>query len=76
MSNSSYSTSPESNSSTEQEPLLTVDDLWPEPSAEVLAQIEAVRQRCVEAFSSAPLYKARAEKDPEYWKRFYVGRAF
>lgn len=43
--------------------------------AEILAQVERVRQRCVAEFSSSPLYQARAAKDPEYWNTFYVGRA-
>jgi len=37
-------------------------------------QREQVRLRLVEAFSSAPLYQARAEKDPEYWNTFYLGQ--
>jgi len=36
--------------------------------------LEQVRQRCVKEFSSSPLYQARAEKDPEYWNKFSVGR--
>lgn len=75
MSPSSDSTLPSANSSTEQEPLLTVDDLWPEPSEELLARHEAIRKRCVQAFSSAPLYAARAAQDPEYWSQFSVGQA-
>lgn len=36
---------------------------------------EQVRLRCVEEYSSNPLWQQRAAKDPEYWNRFYVGRA-
>lgn len=35
---------------------------------------ELVRQRLVEEYSSAPLYQARAAKDPEYWNTFSIGR--
>jgi hypothetical protein len=37
-------------------------------------QQEQVRQRLVAEFSSAPLYQARAAKDPEYWNTFSIGR--
>nr|WP_143104272.1 hypothetical protein [Nitrosospira multiformis] len=37
-------------------------------------QRERVRQQVVAEFSSSPLYQARAEKDPEYWNTFSVGR--
>lgn len=36
---------------------------------------ERVRQRCVAEYSSSPLWQQRAAKDPDYWNRFYVGRA-
>lgn len=35
---------------------------------------ELVRQECVSQYSSSPLYQARAEKDPDYWKNFSTGR--
>lgn len=35
---------------------------------------EQVRQVCVAEYSSNPLHQARAAKDPDYWKRFSVGR--
>lgn len=58
----------------EGDPLMPKDfDL--ETQRQVLDQVEAVRQRCVQAFSAAPLYAARAAKDPDYWKRFSVGQA-
>lgn len=34
---------------------------------------ELVRQRLVAEFSCAPLYQARAAKDPEYWNKFSIG---
>jgi hypothetical protein len=37
-------------------------------------QREQVRLRLVAEFSSAPLYQARAAKDPEYWNTFSIGR--
>nr|WP_228215883.1 hypothetical protein [Aromatoleum toluclasticum] len=48
--------------------------LTPQQVAQRDEQREQVRQRCVKEFSSSPLYQARAEKDPEYWNTFYVGR--
>lgn len=35
---------------------------------------ELVRLRCVEEYSSSPLYQAMAAKDPEYWKNFSTGQ--
>ena len=35
--------------------------------------LEKVRQHCVEVYSSSPLYQAREEKDPEYWKNISTG---
>lgn len=40
---------------------------------EWLKHRELVRQQYVELFSSAPLYQARAAKDPEYWNKFSIG---
>lgn len=37
-------------------------------------QREQVRQRLVAEHSSAPLYQARAAKDPEYWNKFSIGQ--
>ena len=34
---------------------------------------ELVRQQCVEAYSSSPLYQRMAAKDPDYWKNFSTG---
>lgn len=39
----------------------------------LLAKQERVRRRLVKVFSSSPLYRARAEKDPTYWDTFSVG---
>lgn len=36
---------------------------------------EQVRQRCVAEYLSSPLWQQGAAKNPEYWNRFYVGRA-
>ncbi len=33
-----------------------------------------VRQRLAEEYSSAPLYQARAQKDPQYWNKFSIGQ--
>ena len=49
------------------------NDLFPEPDAETLAWAERVRRNCVEAYGSNPLYQARAARDPDYWRTFYVG---
>ena len=38
------------------------------------AHSERVRAALVEEYSSSPLWKARAAKDPNYWKDFSVGR--
>ena len=38
------------------------------------AHQELVRQRCEEEYSLSPLYRAKAEKDPNYWKAFSPGR--
>jgi hypothetical protein len=48
---------------------------WNAPK-EVLARVqrELVRRRLVEQYSSNPLYQARAEKDPDYWLNFSMGR--
>lgn len=32
-----------------------------------------VRQLCAEEYSSSPLWRARAEKDPDYWNKFSPG---
>jgi hypothetical protein len=36
--------------------------------------LEQVRQVCVAEYSSVPSHQARAAKNPEYWKRFSIGR--
>ncbi len=36
---------------------------------------ELVRQQCVAELSSSPLYQARAERNPEYWKNLSTGQA-
>jgi hypothetical protein len=36
-------------------------------------QIERVRRHCEEAYSSSPLWRARATKDPDFWKNFSPG---
>jgi len=58
-----------------------MEDPWTGPNLmstqereELDAQQEQVRQRLVAAHSSNPLYQARAEKDPEYWNKFYLGQ--
>lgn len=38
------------------------------------AHEELVRRVCVAEYSSNPLWQKRAERDPEYWSKFYVGR--
>lgn len=55
------------------DPLIPPD--WTlEKEIQACEQRERVRQRCVQAFSSAPLYAARAAKDPDYWSLFSVGQ--
>ena len=36
-------------------------------------QIERVRRRCEEEYSSSPVWRARAAKDPNFWKNFSPG---
>ena len=48
-------------------------DLNKENDKQLLANAEQARLRSVAAYSKSPLYRARAEKDPEYWTQFYVG---
>lgn len=38
------------------------------------AKQELVRQKCIAQYSLSPLYQARADKDPDYWKNFSSGR--
>ena len=37
-------------------------------------QREELRKRLVAIHSTSPIYQARAERDPEYWDKFYLGR--
>ena len=57
----------------EGDPLMPKDFTWEQFQA-MEEHREQVRQRCVAEYSSSPLWMQRAEKDPEYWKTFYVGR--
>jgi hypothetical protein len=53
---------------------LTPKDWNEEKEHQMLERRELVRQRCVKAFSSSPLYQAAAAKNPKYWDDFSVGR--
>ena len=39
----------------------------------LLDHLARVRRRCEEEYSSSPLWRARAAKDPNFWKRFSPG---
>lgn len=39
----------------------------------LIDQLAQVRQRCGEACSSVPCWKQRAERNPEYWRKFSPG---
>ncbi|MDO8864129.1 hypothetical protein Q6D67_20800 [Haliea sp. E1-2-M8] len=53
---------------------LTPPDWNEQKEREAQEQRELVRQRCEEEYSSSPLWRARAERDPEFWKKFSPGR--
>jgi len=58
----------------EEDPLSdSVRVLTVQQKAQEVEQREQVRRRCVEVFSSSPLYQARAAKDPKYWDNFSIG---
>gem|GEM_PF-2779567 len=42
---------------------------------EILAHYAQVNQRCAESSLSSPLYRARAERDPEFFSKFSSGAA-
>lgn len=50
-------------------------EIWKatEKDVELALKREQVRLRLVKELSSAPLYQARAAKDPEYWNTLYLG---
>ena len=53
---------------------LTPPDWNSEKEAQRVADLEQVRRRCEEEYSSSPLWRARAERDPNFWKTFSPGR--
>ena len=57
----------------EDNPLMAIDLNSPESLA-WLEQVKQMRQSCAEEYSSSPLWRARAERDPEYWNKFSTGR--
>jgi hypothetical protein len=52
---------------------LTPPDWTLERERQRLEQRERVRRRCVTQYSTSPLYRARAARNPRYWDTFYVG---
>jgi hypothetical protein len=67
-------TSKDADSSTKTVRQLPLDDSTPERRPFTPEELEQVRLRCVAECSSSPLYRARAEKDPEYWNKLYLGQ--
>ena len=56
----------------EGDPLMPKD--WnEEKERQAQEHLELVRLQCVEEYSSSPLYQARAEKNPDYWKNLSTG---
>ncbi len=48
------------------------DAIFP-PDEKELARRREGAQRFAQLFSFNPYYKARAEKDPDYWAKLYAG---
>lgn len=52
---------------------LTVGKPLTAQQVQALQQQERVRQRLAASYSSSPLHRARAAKDPEYWSKLSGG---
>ena len=53
---------------------LTPSDWNEEKERQMLERLEQVRQRCAQEYSESPLWRARVEQNPDYWKTFSPGR--
>ncbi|GAB3319228.1 hypothetical protein GCM10027428_23660 [Haliea atlantica] len=53
---------------------LTPSDWDEEKERQMLERLEQVRQRCAREYSESPLWRARVELNPDYWKTFSPGR--
>ncbi|MAC33882.1 MAG: hypothetical protein CME38_09820 [Haliea sp.] len=52
---------------------LTPSDWNEEKERQRLERLEQVRQRCARENSESPLWRARVERNPDYWKTFSLG---